>query len=70
MHAVNVYFFMLIQITVSFKLHTFVIIMCTCTYLVKVQGNYVYHYTNLTFVRPSVRLCVRAGGHGKPFDPY
>ena len=28
------------------------------------------HYTNLTFVRPSVRACVRAGGHGKPFDPY
>ena len=21
-------------------------------------------------VRPSVRACVRAGGHGKPFDPY
>ena len=28
-----------------------------------------YHYTNLTFVRASVRPCVRAGGDWKPFDP-
>ena len=27
-----------------------------------------YHYTNLTFVCLSV-MSVRAGGHGKPFDP-
>ena len=27
-----------------------------------------YHYTNLTFVC-DVRPSVRAGGHGKPFDP-
>ena len=22
------------------------------------------------YICPSVRACVRAGGHGKPFDPY
>ena len=27
--------------------------------------QYIYHYTNLTFVCPSVS----PGGHGKPFDP-
>ena len=31
---------------------------------IQVKSGY-YHYTNLTFVC----LSVRAGGHGKPFDP-
>ena len=29
--------------------------------------RYIYHYTNLTFVCDVTS--VRAGGHGKPFDP-
>ena len=53
-----------------FILHDIAVLYATDTGSMDINIDYlyIYHYTNLTFICLSV-CDVRAGGHGKPFDP-